>query len=178
MTRARIAPLVLLLALATCARLDMFVQQCAAPWGAFSFLPHGMTMQAPVRGTVARNAPDEPVPQPATITEAMLSRGEEKFDIDCAPCHGRSGDGEGMIVQRGFPKPPPLFSDDLIKAKAQHFYDVITDGHGVMYSYADRVSSADRWAIAAYIRALQRSQHAQIAELSAQDKARLQESGP
>ena len=99
-----------------------------------------MTMQPPVQGTVARNAPDVPVPQPPAITEAMLTRGGQKFDIDCVPCHGRSGDGEGMIVQRGFPKPPSLFSDDLIKAKAQHFYDVITNGHGVMYSYADRVS--------------------------------------
>ncbi|HTW69529.1 MAG TPA: cytochrome c [Acetobacteraceae bacterium] len=178
MTRRRIPPLVLLLALATCAREDMFVQQRAVPWGAFSFLPHGMTMQPPVANTVARNAPDSSVPQPATISEALLSRGQQEFNISCAPCHGRSGDGEGMIVQRGFPKPPPLFNDDLIKAKAQHFYDVITNGLGVMYSYADRVSSADRWAIVAYIRALQRSQHARVAELSAQDKARLQEAGP
>ena len=178
MSRARIPPLLVLLALATCAKEDMFVQQRAVPWGAFSFLHHGMTMQPPVENTVARTAPDMPVPQPATITEAMLSRGRQSFDIDCAPCHGRSGDGEGIIVQRGFPKPPSLFSDELTKAKAQHFYDVITNGRGVMYSYADRVSSADRWAIAAYIRALQRSQHAQLAELSAQDKAQLQEAGP
>ena len=77
-----------------------------------------------------------------------------------------AGDGQGMIVQRGFPKPPPLFQPDLLKAKAQLFYNTITNGHGVMYSYADRVLPADRWAIVAYIRALQRSQHAQVASLS------------
>jgi mono/diheme cytochrome c family protein len=178
MTRIRTAPLLLLLALATCAKEDMFNQEKAVAWSNFSFLHGDMAMQPPVAGTVARNAPDVPVPQPATITETMLSRGQERFDVDCAPCHGRAADGEGMIVQRGFPKPPPLFSNDLIKAKAQHFYDVITNGHGVMYSYADRVSSADRWNIIAYIRALQRSQHAQVAELSEQDEARVQESGP
>jgi mono/diheme cytochrome c family protein len=83
-----------------------------------------------------------------------------------------------MIVQRGFPRPPSLFSDNLIKAKAQHFYDVITNGHGVMYSYADRVSPGDRWAIIAYIRALQRSQRAQVAGLPVQDQQMLQAEAP
>jgi mono/diheme cytochrome c family protein len=137
-----------------------------------------MTMQHPVAGTVARNAPDLPVPQPATITEAMLARGRERFGIDCVPCHGQSGDGQGMIVQRGFPRPPELFKDQLMQAKAQHFYDVITHGHGVMYGYADRVSPADRWAIVAYIRALQRSQRAPVASLSEQDKRNLQLAEP
>ena len=80
-----------------------------------------------------------------------------------------------MIVQRGFPKPPSFFKDELINAKAQHFYNVITNGHGVMYSYADRVLPADRWAIVAYIRALQESQHAKVASLPEQDKTMLQE---
>ena len=144
----------------------------------FGFLRDHMTMQQPVAGTVARNAPDEAVPQPAVITAAMLTRGQQRFGIDCVPCHGQSGDGRGMIVERGFPRPPSLFSDDLIKAKAQHFFDVITNGHGVMYSYADRVSPSDRWAIIAYIRALQRSQRAQFASLPAQDQQSLQAAGP
>lgn len=173
----RSAPL-LLLALATCRNEDMFQQQKAVGWGTFFGLRDHVTMQQPVAGTVARNAPDQPVPQPQTITSAMLSRGQRQFAIDCVPCHGESGDGEGMIVQRGFPKPPALFADRLIKAKAQLFYDVITHGHGAMYSYADRVSPGDRWAITAYIRALQRSHHAEVAELSDQDKQRVQESGP
>jgi mono/diheme cytochrome c family protein len=170
--------MLLLLALATCRQEDMYSQQKAVGWGTFFGLPRHITMQHPVAGTVARDARDQPVPQPSVITAAMLARGQRQYSINCVPCHGLSGDGQGMIVQRGFPKPPPLFSDKLIKAKAQHFYDVITHGHGVMYSYADRVAPADRWAIAAYIRALQRSQHAQVAELSDADEQHLQESSP
>jgi mono/diheme cytochrome c family protein len=163
--------------LATCKSEDMFTQEKAVPWSSFFFFKHDMTMQHPAPGSVARNAPDVPVPQPAKITAAMLRRGHAQFDVYCAACHGASGDGEGMIVQRSFPKPPVLFKEDLIKAKAQHFYNVITNGHGVMYSYADRVLPADRWAIVAYIRALQESQHAKVADLPEHDKAMLQEAG-
>lgn len=178
MKRRHLTPLLLLLGLATCRQEDMFTQQRAVGWGRFLGLPHDMTMQRPVAGTVARQVPDAPVPQPPAITEAMLQRGQTMFRINCVPCHGAAGDGEGMIVQRGFPKPPPLFAPNLLKAKAQLFYDTITKGHGLMYSYADRVAPADRWAIVAYIRALQRSQHAQIASLSDEDKQRLEEAGP
>ncbi|HEX2943469.1 MAG TPA: cytochrome c [Rhodopila sp.] len=178
MNRRHIVPLLLLLGLATCRREDMYTQQRAVDWGTFLGLRHDQTMQHPVPGTVARNAPDVPVPQPPAITQAMLTRGQTVYEINCVPCHGRSGDGQGMIVQRGFPKPPPLFAPDLLKAKAKLFYDTITHGHGVMFSYADRVLPADRWAVIAYIRALQRSQHAQVASLSDQDKQRLQEAGP
>lgn len=168
----------LLLVLATCKSEDMYTQEKAAPWASFFLFRHHMTMQHPVPGTVARNAADAPVPQPQKISAEILARGRQRFDIYCAPCHAESGDGEGMIVQRSFPKPPVLFSEELIKAKAQHFYDVITNGHGVMYAYADRVSPADRWAITAYIRALQRSQHAKVADLEEQDKKRLEGTGP
>lgn len=178
MKRSHIAPLVLLLALATCRQEDMFTQQRAVGWGQFLGFPHDMTMQLPVAGTIARNAPDVPIPQPPTITDAMLQRGQTLFEINCVPCHGAAGDGQGMIVQRGFTKPPPLFAPNLVKAKAQLFYDTITNGHGAMFSYADRILPADRWAVVAYIRALQRSQHAQVASLSDEDKQRLQEAGP
>lgn len=178
MRHLRLVPVLLLLAMATCKKEDMFYQARNVPWGNSSILRNNMAMQHPVVGTIARNAPDAAVPQPATITQAMLSRGRERFSIDCVPCHGLAGDGQGMIVQRGFPRPPALFSGDLIKVKAHHFYDVITNGHGVMYSYADRISPADRWAIAAYIRALQRSQRAQVASLSEQDKENLRATGP
>lgn len=167
--------ILLLLAFATCTREDMFVQDRAVTWGRFSLFPDQMTMQSPVPGTLARNAPDTPMPQPQRVTEAMLSRGREAFNINCSPCHGRAGDGHGMIVQRGFLQPPSLFSDDLRHAQAQHFYDVITHGKGVMFSYADRVSPADRWAVIAYVRALQLSQHAEVALLSDQDRAHLQD---
>jgi mono/diheme cytochrome c family protein len=178
MKSRRLAPLLLLLMTATCAREDMFDQQREAPWSRSAFFRDHMTMRHPVAGTVARNAPDEAVPQPVVITAAMLARGQQRFGIDCVPCHGQAGDGRGTVVERGFPRPPALFSDDLIKARAQHFYDVITNGHGVMYSYADRVSPADRWAIIAYIRALQRSQRAQVASLPEQDQQALQAAGP
>lgn len=178
MKRRRLTPLLLLLMMATCAREDMFDQQREAPWTLSAFLHDHMSMAQPVAGTIARDAPDDAVPQPAVITAAMLARGQQRFSINCVPCHGQAGDGQGMIVQRGFPRPPSLFSDNLIKAKAQHFYDVITNGHGVMYSYADRVSPGDRWAIIAYIRALQRSQRAQVAGLPVQDQQMLQAEAP
>jgi len=125
----------------------------------------------PPAGIVARDA--EPPPPPPPVTLALLQRGQQRFDIYCAPCHGRVGDGHGMIVERGFPAPPSYFIDRLLAAPSQHFYDVITNGYGAMFSYADRVAPEDRWAIAAYIRALQASQHAALAQLSPDEKAAL-----
>ena len=92
---------------------------------------------------------------PPPVTPALLARGRERFDIFCAPCHGLDGTGDGRVVQRGFPHPPSYLSGRLRDAPADHFLDVITNGFGVMYPYADRVAPADRWAIVAYIRALQ-----------------------
>jgi mono/diheme cytochrome c family protein len=110
---------------------------------------------------------------PLPVTMALLERGRERFDIYCAPCHGRSGDGDGMIVRRGFPAPPSYHTDRLRNAPDSHFYQVISDGYGAMYPYADRIDPHDRWAIVAYIRALQLSQHAPRDRLTAQDLARL-----
>lgn len=110
---------------------------------------------------------------PLPMTKALLARGQQRYDIYCAPCHGRSGDGAGMIVQRGFPAPPSYHTDRLRSAPDSHFYQVISDGYGVMYPYADRIAPHDRWAIVAYIRALQLSQHATRDQLDAQDIARL-----
>jgi mono/diheme cytochrome c family protein len=118
--------------------------------------------------TATRVPPDGIVPREAIDTAApplslsLLERGRERFNIYCSPCHARVGDGNGMIVQRGFPHPPSFHSDRLRAAPTQHIYDVITNGYGAMYSYAARVPPPDRWAIAAYIRALQASQHAHI----------------
>jgi mono/diheme cytochrome c family protein len=104
---------------------------------------------------------------PFPVTKEVLDRGEQRFDIFCSPCHGRTGYGDGMIVQRGFKAPPSFHSDRLRQAPAGHFFDVITNGFGVMYDYRSRVPVEDRWAIAAYIRALQLSQHASAADLDA-----------
>ncbi|HTT00683.1 MAG TPA: cytochrome c [Steroidobacteraceae bacterium] len=115
-------------------------------------------------GTVARNW--MPAPPPPPVTRALLERGRERFEIYCAVCHGPAGYGDGQIVQRGFPAPPSYHIERLRQAPIQHFYDVITSGYGVMYPYAERVSPEDRWAIVAYIRALQASQHMPVAQLS------------
>lgn len=111
---------------------------------------------------------------PLPVSMALLQRGQQRFDIYCAPCHGRSGTGDGMIVRRGFPAPPSYHTERLRHAPDSHFYQVISNGYGVMYPYADRIAPADRWAIVAYIRALQLSQHAPRDRLDAQDLARLQ----
>jgi mono/diheme cytochrome c family protein len=96
---------------------------------------------------------------------ALLERGKERFEIFCAPCHGYEGDGDGAIVRRGFPRPPSYHAPKLMQAEAQLFFDTITKGYGVMYSYGSRVPPHDRWAIAAYIRALQQSRSAALAEV-------------
>ncbi len=113
-------------------------------------------------------------PPPPPVTFGLLERGQERFRIFCTPCHSELGDGRGMVVQRGFPPPPSFHTPRLRDAPAQHFYDVITNGYGAMYSFAERVQSADRWAIAAYIRALQRSQNARLADVRADQRGALQ----
>ena len=110
---------------------------------------------------------------PLTITPTLLARGRERFNIYCAPCHSRAGDGDGMIARRGFPHPPSYHTDRLRNAPDSHFYQVIANGYGIMYPYADRITPHDRWAIVAYIRALQLSQHAPVADLGPTDLAKL-----
>jgi mono/diheme cytochrome c family protein len=101
---------------------------------------------------------------PPPVSRALLARGRQRYDIFCAPCHGLDGNGDGIIVKHGFPHPPSYFEPRLMAAPASTFYDAITNGYGVMYSYAARVPPRDRWAIVAYVRALQLSQHATLAQ--------------
>jgi len=105
-------------------------------------------------------APVEAFPFP--VDKAVLERGRERFDIFCAPCHGRLGDGNGMVAQRGFKHPPSFHIDRLREAPPGYFYGAISNGFGVMPSYATRIKPKDRWTIVAYIRALQLSQHATL----------------
>jgi mono/diheme cytochrome c family protein len=112
---------------------------------------------------------------PYPITQQLLQRGQQRYEIYCMPCHSAVGDGDGLVVRRGFPAPPSYHIERLRQAPDRHFYDVITNGYGIMYSYADRVAPPDRWAIVAYIRALQLSQHAPVAQLTPQMRAQLQE---
>ncbi|MGO4707348.1 cytochrome c [Microvirga sp. 2MCAF38] len=114
------------------------------------------------RGDLSRLAE---ITTPPQVSLALLRRGEERYNVFCSPCHGLSGYGEGMIVARGFPTPPSYHTARLRAAPAQYVFDVITNGYGVMYSYAARVPPQDRWAIVAYVRALQLSQGAQEADV-------------
>jgi len=137
-------------------------------------LPYGAQANWPAlppQHIIARD--EKPVAVPP-VTMALLERGQQRFDIYCAPCHSKIGDGRGMIVQRGFPQPPSYYIARLRAAPNQHFYDVITHGYGAMYSYADRVGAEDRWAIVAYIRALQASASAQIADVPPDKRQTLQ----
>jgi mono/diheme cytochrome c family protein len=110
---------------------------------------------------------------PFAITADVLRRGQERFNIYCSPCHGRLGDGAGMIVQRGFRRPSSYHQDRLRNAPPGYFFDVITNGFGTMFDYADRVAPEDRWAIVAYIRALQLSQNAGPEDVPADQRSRL-----
>jgi mono/diheme cytochrome c family protein len=165
MTAQSVIVLLLALPLAACGHRSMDRQnryETSAPAGLFpdnaeaQMLPAGVVAQ----GDLARA---EQIANPPAVDAKLLARGRERYDIYCSPCHGRSGAGDGMIVQRGFPKPPSYHSDRLRAAPAQHIFDVITNGYGVMYSYRARVAPRDRWAIVAYVRALQQSQHTEVA---------------
>ncbi len=131
--------------------------------------PNGSSAQTPPEGTISQSetSRQKALSTPPPVTEALLQRGKERYDIFCAPCHGLDGDGDGIVVKRGFPAPPSYHSKALMQAPASHFLDVIANGYGVMYSYGDRVPPADRWAILAYIRALQLSRHASTADAKA-----------
>ena len=157
-------------------RQDMEDQPRYDPLEASNQFADGMSARTPVPGTVTHDADISPTSAPihGPITIELLRRGQQRFDIFCSPCHGRTGDGNGMIVQRGFPAPPSYHQDALRKASDRHFYDVITNGYGAMYSYAARVPPQDRWAIVAYIRALQFSRVAPVAELPQTLRARLE----
>ncbi|HET6512814.1 MAG TPA: cytochrome c, partial [Candidatus Kapabacteria bacterium] len=110
---------------------------------------------------------------PFSISAQMLDRGEERYNIFCAPCHAQTGAGDGMVVRRGYRKPPSLHQDRLRNEKVGYFFDVITNGFGVMPSYADQIPVRDRWAIVAYIKALQLSQNANYVEIPQDKQAQL-----
>jgi mono/diheme cytochrome c family protein len=158
------ALLLAVLALAGCD--DMIHQRKKSAWTRSQGDP-----QTPPAETVQFQ--EKPVAAPP-LTLALLQHGGERFHIYCAPCHSELGDGHGMIVQRGFSPPPSYEETRLREGSTQHFYDVITQGHGAMYSFAQRVPPADRWAIGAYIRALQLSQQAVIADLSPSQRVALE----
>jgi mono/diheme cytochrome c family protein len=115
---------------------------------------------------------------PFPLTAEVLDRGEQRFNIYCSPCHGPSGHGDGMVVRRGYKHPPSYHTDRLQNVPIGHFYDVMTNGFGAMPDYRAQISPRDRWAIAAYVRALQLSQHASAADLSADERQKLSAPAP
>jgi hypothetical protein len=112
---------------------------------------------------------------PYPITREILQRGHDRYEIYCVPCHGYTGDGDGLVVQRGFNPPPSYHSDQLRQAPVGHFFDVVTNGFGAMPSYAAQIPVADRWAIIAYIRALQLSENATMSDAPPDAQARLEQ---
>jgi mono/diheme cytochrome c family protein len=164
-------------------RIDMHVQPYYRPLAKSDFFADHRAARQPIEGTVARGDlredayfytgkiganPGDYMPFP--VTEEVLTRGRERFNIYCTPCHGRVGDGGGFIPSRGFRRPPSYHIDRLRKVPIGYFFDVMTNGFGVMPDYSAQVAPRDRWAIAAYIRALQLSQNATAADLPAGQK--------
>jgi mono/diheme cytochrome c family protein len=167
----------------------MHVQPRYNPYDPSEFFADGQSARMPVEGTVPRGelmlGPDEllytgkmngqdATAFPFPVTREVLDRGRERFNIYCSPCHGMSGDGDGMIVQRGFRRPPSLHVDRLRNAPPGHYFDVITNGFGVMYPYNYRIPPRDRWGIIAYIRALQFSRQASIDDVPPAERRKLQ----
>jgi mono/diheme cytochrome c family protein len=172
---------------AAACRQDMHDQPKYIPLREAAFFGDERSARPLVPGTVARgqlrsdallytgkvNGVDATV-FPYPVTEQMLARGQERFNIYCSPCHGRTGLGDGMVVRRGYRHPPSLHDDRLRNAPIGHFFDVMTNGFGAMPDYAAQVKVADRWAIAAYIRALQLSEHATLADVPPGERGKLQ----
>jgi cytochrome c len=172
-------------------RLDMHIQPKYLPDEPTTFFNDGRSERPVVPGTVARGQlrTDELLYTgkengvvadkfPFAMTRADLERGRERYNIYCTPCHDYTGGGQGMIVQRGFPPPPSFHLERLRQAPAGHYFEVITNGFGSMYSYASRVEPEDRWRIAAYIRALQLSQHATMQDVPENERTKLTEANP
>ena len=165
----------LCLAVAGCTRSNMDSQPKYHEYAPGALFRDGRVLQAPAPGTVARDdlARAEEARNRPAVTAQLLARGREQFNVYCSPCHDRAGGGRGIVVQRGMPQPRDLTEQRLLSADDQHFYDVISNGFGAMYGHADRIRPRDRWAIVAYVRALQLSQHANFAELPPDLQARL-----
>lgn len=180
--------LVALVAMTAACRQDMHDQPNYQPLEASSFFNDEQASRPLVEGTVARGHLNEDALLytgkvdgnqallfPFAVDDAVMAKGRERFNIYCSPCHGQTGMGNGMIVQRGYRRPPAFTEDRLRDAPPGHFFDVISNGFGAMPDYAAQIRPADRWAIVAYIRALQLSGHATIDDVPAADRPRLDE---
>lgn len=186
-TAYRLSPIALFL-FAACQQ-QMADQPRYDPLQKSDFFGDDRSARPNVEGTVARGRLDDdehfyagkiggrPAAEfPFALTREILARGRERFDIFCSPCHDRLGNGQGMIVRRGYRAPPSYHIDRLRQAPVGHFFEVMTHGLGAMPDYAEQIAPADRWAIAAYIRALQLSRRATLAEVPAEERRKLEAS--
>ena len=178
--------LIVVTAIVAGCRQDMHDQPKYVPLRQSDFFGDERSARPLVAGTVARGHLREDVllytgkdngadatTFPFAVDAGVMARGRERFDIFCAPCHGRTGQGDGMIVRRGFRRPPTFHIDRLRDAPVGHLFDVITNGFGAMPDYATQIPAGDRWAIIAYVRALQLSAHATLADVPAAERDRL-----
>jgi hypothetical protein len=164
---------------------DMGNQPKNKPLSPSDFFADGRSVRTPVENTVSRSSMDndqlmvtkDSTNFPMPVNDVLLERGQERYRIFCSPCHGIQGDGNGMIVIRGMKRPPTYHQDRLRQAPNGYIYDVITNGFGQMYNYAAQVPPRDRWAIVAYVRALQLSRNARVADLPAEDREKLNSGG-
>jgi len=183
---ARLLPVVVMAAALIGCRQDMHDNPRYEPLEATTFFANGQASRTFVANTVARGTLREDAHLyqgrvdgqlattfPMPVTAQTMARGQERFNVFCAPCHGRTGTGNGMVVQRGFRAPPSYSEERLRNAPVGYFFDVMTNGFGAMQDYAAQVPVQDRWAIAAYIRALQFSQNARIDDVPADHRADL-----
>jgi mono/diheme cytochrome c family protein len=174
------------LLLSAACRQDMHNSPKAIPLRESVFFPNGSSARPLVEDTVARgtlqddvsfftgkNGAAEVDALPFALTADVLDRGEQRFNIYCTPCHGPTGRADGMIVRRGYRKPPSFHTDRLRQVPLGHFYDVMTNGFGAMPDYQAQIAPRDRWAIAAYVRALQLSQHTAVSDLSPEERQKL-----
>jgi hypothetical protein len=187
----RALALLALLPLAAGCRQDMHDQPRYEALEKSDFFGDGRASRQPVEGTVARGQLREDAhlftgrvngelaaTLPLEVTPELLARGRERYDIFCSPCHDRLGTGRGMVVRRGFRQPTSFHDERLRAALPGHYFDVMTNGFGSMSSYASQVPVHDRWAIAAYIRALQLSQRASLEDVPASERASLDDASP
>ena len=186
---ARRATFFLLVALTGACRQDMHDQPKYRPLRGSELFEDKRSARPLVEGTVARGTLREDAAYytgktaagfvteiPVELTPEILARGQSQFQVFCAPCHGRTGRGDGMVVQRGFKKPSSYHVDRLRQMPIGYFYDVIGTGFGAMADYAAQVPPKDRWAIAAYLRTLQLSQYAPVADVPGDKRAELERS--
>jgi mono/diheme cytochrome c family protein len=165
--RARIALIVPLALLTAACDVSMKTQPKYTTYAPSDVWSGGSSARPLPDGVVAQGdaARDKAAANPPRVTDAFIARGRERFGIFCSPCHGLDGAADGIIVRHGFPKPPSFHDEKLLAMPARQIFDTITNGYGVMFAYGDRVQAEDRWAIVAYVRALQLSQRANVADI-------------